>query len=91
MRIFYLTRRQTNRSISTAAHFCSSHSEREECGYAVSVPSLCDVVSHSEINTARGGRGRKALAIQYDRRVSKKAGKLNLRYACSVFVTSVVH
>ena len=36
--IFYLTSKRINLSISTAGHFSSLHSEREECGPTESVP-----------------------------------------------------
>ena len=49
--IFYLTSKQINRSISTAAHFCSTHSEKEECGSALSLPSLCDIMIQRELTT----------------------------------------
>ena len=47
--IFHLTSKQINRSISTGTDLCSAHSEREECGFALSEPSLCYVMTQSEL------------------------------------------
>ena len=48
----YLTREQISWSISTVAHLCSAHSQKEECGSALTTPSLCDVMIQSEQPTS---------------------------------------
>ena len=46
--VIFWTIKQINRSISTVTHFCSTHSQVEECGSALSVSSLCDVMSQKK-------------------------------------------
>ena len=50
LNIFYLTSKQMNMPISTAMHFCSPHSDREECGSGLNVPSLCNFKSQSKLS-----------------------------------------
>ena len=45
----YLTREQISWSISTVAHLCSA---QEQCGSALTTPSLCDVMIQSEQPTS---------------------------------------